>query len=321
MGLPTQNIIRKRLINNDLEGAKDHFTNQVIDEISFPYRRGTGASITHGMQGHTLFNLSNWNIHFAHTMGRWVKTGQWDNFVRFIAAGTAAKRSIEEAFNIDATRFTVLRRIANPTLSPTIQLLNNLYQGIIAIKEGNRTRLNAASDTLVKTLKALGRPGGVGLQNWEDFFKSYNSTGQPGVPEGKYRVYTKGGPSKTAEYADFSDILLRAFGFVSGQEFQNREFLNTTGNAVEDLQTQGREKVNELIIEAVNTTDPNTRKDKLNEAAQLIQDFGITGDLGSSLENFMKPQVMRRYEEMPPILKARFGSWYSELIKQQYNVK
>ena len=320
MGKPVTRTMEQRILDGNLEGARDLYANNIIDEISFPYRRGTGAPVTYGVGGSLAFNLSNWNIHFAHTMGRWIKTGQWGNFIRFFAAGTVAKRSLEDTLGINADRFTAMGKIVNPTLAPTVQLGANLYEGIIAIKEDNRKKINASSDVIVKTLKALGRPGGVGLVNWDDFRKSYDSAGQFGVPEGMYRVYSKG-KFKTKEYADFADILFRGMGFQTQKEAEVSEFLNRGANAKEELK-QATAKVKELLIKAGMTSDNAEREKNIQQVDDLMKEFQISGNaLNDIFGDFNEPVIQSLYESFSPGLKARFGPRFGELFKQEYNIK
>lgn len=332
----TQNIVRERIFSGNREGALDHMITQVIDEISFPYRMGAGAPATFGTGGRMAFHLGTWNIHFFNTVGRWARTGQWDNFIRFMAIGAVTNRSFERAFNIDASKFTTLARIMDPTLSPVLQFGSNLVQGLMAMKDENRTALNENWEAIIKTLSALGGPagvpivsayrgeisgGGVGVQRWLDFWKSVKNYEKyqkiKGVEPNMFPVFDQKGNIST--YMDFADILWKAFGFVPMKSKEERVFSKQSRNAQLLYQQKGREKAVELIKEAMFTKDANERIQLLKEADEVINEWKITGDLGKSVGNDYKPYIMRQYQSLSPALKERFKNWYNELINQGRN--
>ena len=284
-----RNIVRQRLVKGDAEGAFNHYIRDIIDETQFPYRRGASSRVTYGFAGRLGTQFGQWNIEFAHTLGRWVKNKEWDKLIRFHAASTAAKRTVEDTFGFDISKWVGVNPL-NPTESPFIQFGSDLMGLMQSFKEQNSEELNKHAEELSRTTKALGRPAGVQIKNWNDFYRSVNRG--PTGPDGQYGVYTESG--KLKYYTDFNDIWWQMWGFPTVEEEADKQLQKDLRNAKFDY-SQRKKDVLELY-----------QREEYDKAAEMISEYGIQ-ITPQDFDAYYIPLNQRTYESLPVTEKARFA--------------
>jgi len=289
MSAPDRNIIRQRMIDGDQGGAFDQYIRDIIDETQFPYRRGASSRVTYGFAGRLGTQFGQWNIEFAHTLGRWVKTGQWDKLVRFYAAAAASKRTMEDTFGFDISKWVGLNAI-DPTLSPFAQFGSELASLVQNFRDRNDEEMQKNADNLAREVKSLGMPAGVQTNNWKDFWRSYSKG--PVGPDGQYGVYDSRG--KLKYWAPFKDIWWDMWGFASPLEKQYQETATEMRNARFDY-SRAKKKILELY-----------QQEKFDQANELIKDYGVQLS-PADFDAYYIPLNQRTFDSLPAILKPRFA--------------
>lgn len=287
-GSADQNIIRQKLVKGDTKGAFNQYIRDIIDDTNFPYRRGSSSRITYGLTGKLGTTFMQWPIEFAHTMGRWASTGQWDKIIRWYAASSAIKRTLQDTFGWDFTRSVYLGPF-DPSFSPFVQAGLNAFEALQATWRDNASLLEESKDALTRTLKTLGMPAGVEIQNIRRFWYSYNKG--PQGPDGQYGIYDDRG--RLRYYADFSELWSQLFGFPTVKKVSEAEKQKQMVNAQFEYSN-----VKKRVLEMYQRED----YDKANE---LISEYGIQIN-SSDFDQYYIPLTQRTWNALPASLKAKF---------------
>ncbi len=287
--MPDQNIIRQRLTSGDIKGAFNHYISNIVDETSFPYRRGSSARATYGLAGKLGTSLLQWPIEAAHTLGNWAATGQWDKLIRYYAAGAAIRNSMKESFGFDFDQSTSVTGPFSNFYSPFVKSGLDFLNGISAYAQNNHEEFNKNSADIVKILKSAA-PAGVEAQNLNRFFKSYNKGPNS---EGMYPVLDD--RNQVRYYTDFFGLFWGvALGFPTEQKRAESRLSTDIRNAQFD-RTQVKQNVLELM-----------QQEKYEDAAQLMQETGVT--VGpADMDNYYIPFNQRTFQSLPAPLKAQFA--------------
>ena len=283
-----RNIIRKRIVDGDQEGAFDHLVRDVIDETQFPYRKGASSRITYGLGGKIGTQFAQWNIEFAHTMKRWVATKQWDKIIRFHAAASATSRTMKDLFGFDVGKW-VNPQDSSVTPAPAVQFGTELAQLITSLQNDDDQAYEEHKDAIIKQILTMGIPAGLQGQRVMEFKKSVEKGPDA---EGLYPIYSAGGKLKTK--APFKDVFWKAMGFPSARLVEednlNKEMISAKFNY-----SQAKRKVLELY-----------QQEKYDAANELIAEHNIS-ITPQDFQAYYIPTTRRTYNSLPAGLKARFA--------------
>lgn len=281
-------LVRKKIIDGNTEGAFDHYVRDVLDETQFPYRKGASSRVTYGLAGKLGTQFGQWNIEFVHTLGRWVKTGQWDKLIRFHAAATLTERTIKDTFGFNVDNWTGVDAVS-PTPAPFVQFAQEFGGLISSWKDGSAETLEEHKDALIQQFKTMGRPAGLQIENWNNFWQSVKG-GQR--DDGQFPVYSRNG--KLKYYAPFKDIWWKMWGFPSDAMSKDEKSLKDMRNAKFDY-SQAKQKVLELW-----------QQEKYDQATDLISEYNVQLT-PQDFNAFYIPQTQRSYQALPAALKANFA--------------
>lgn len=284
-----RNIIRERLVAGDIDRARNHFIQDIIDDTNFPYRKGSSSRIGYGLAGKLGTSLLQWPIEAAHTLGRWIKGGQWDKIIRYVGASHAINESMRETFGFDFRRSFFLGPFNN-FYSPFARTALDFVNGTTAFLQNNREEFNKNKDSILRTLQSGGIPAGVAVKNVLDFWRSYNK----GVnADGKYAVLNDKG--EVRYFTDFAGLFWgELMGFPLEEGERERNLTQEIRNAQFD-RTQVKNEILELL-----------QREKYEEASKLMQETGVTVGPGD-MDDYFIPYNQRVFRQLPSQLKARFA--------------
>lgn len=284
------NFMRQRIMEGDIDRAFLHGARTLVDELIFPYRRATSAPALFGA-GKIPGQLLTWPIHYAHTLGRWVKTGQWDNLIRFFGMATVMKRTFKETFGLDIGSWVGLNPL-NPTPGPVANVGIETMMAISSWIDGNAEELEKHKSDILRTIGTISHPGGAARENLFRFKWDIELSEKYHYQTGVYGVFSSNG--KLIYKTDFKglmkDVLLglpttRREGERKLQEdLRNIRFFSSSAkkNALELRQKGKIEESNRILIE-----------NKINLEA-------------SDFDAYKIPLNMRTFQTLPSYLKPKF---------------
>lgn len=291
------NRVRRMLNAGDMEGAFDELARSVIDETNFPYRKGSSARITFGAAGNVATFLYKWNIEFTHSMGRMLRTGQFDKLIRYYTASMITVKSIEESNGVDFSSSVgtgPLEQRYPASIQIGLDLISVLQKGT----GENAEALDDAKDKLTRSLTTFGIPGGVDTKNWQDFWRSYSKG--PVDREGRYNIIGPKGDILEAGPVPFSELWMRLWGMPTQIKVDSRKAKAEILSYQYQL-SQAKRKVAELR---------NMGKD--SEADDLVLQWESRGEDiepgNQSYDRFDTPQLERIFDKLTPTGQERFES-------------
>ena len=306
-----QDIARQKIAAGDTRGARAHLARDVIDEIMFPYRRGSSARVSYGYGGKVGTALLSWPNEAAHMAVSWMKTGQWDNVVRYLAASTAMKRTMEEAFGIDFTRSLYAGPlIPNNLISPIPHVGAEIFKSLVnfpGIREatgGTRKKFNDANKEIVSTLGKILIPGSLFFENMGSFNKAYLRKNKDGtIGADKDGLYTVEGRDGKARYrTDFYGLFMgELVGFTTTESAQTSNVLRKGADLVEE-KSQMRKRGMELF-----------QQEKYVEADQIFKAYGIEVTL-NDLKQYDIPVSERTIKRLPKMLQEKLLPEFQKLL-------
>lgn len=286
-----RDIIRRLMKDKKPDQAFDHFIRDVIDETQFPYRSGTSARAFYA-EGKYLGQFGTWNVEFVHTIGNWVKTGQWDKLIRFGAAASATDRTVKDTFGIDVSKWVGLN-VVSPTLAPLVQFGSEFTSLMVnALKNKDIEKATEDWEGLKRTLSAVGIPAGVEIGKIRNFIRSIELSKQRNFPPGQYGVFSEKG--KLNYTTDFNDIFWAMFGFGSTKGKEEMDVQKNVRNS-QFWYSQAKQSALELY-----------QQQKYDEANSLIEQFGIKLS-PQDFQSYYIPLNQRTYKNLPATLKAQFA--------------
>lgn len=287
-----QNIIRQKLIAGDQEGAFNHGVRDIIDETNFPYRTGAAPRAAYGLTGKLFTQFTQWPIEYAHTIGNWVRTGQWDNLIRFYAAAAASKRTLEDTFGLNIKKWIGADPL-NLSVPPFVKMGSELLNLLNAHFQNNAQDINKAEDNILKEIKSLGMPLGVQYQRISNFWKDVNLSRKDKLAPGTWGIYDAHG--KITDQTDFANLVWGTlFGFPTAKNVERQNLQTDMVNAKYNL-SQAKADVLELY-----------RQGKFDQANQIIQEKGITLTPGD-FDAYYIPLDQRTFQSLPASLKPQFA--------------
>ncbi len=292
-----RNLIRQNLNagNNDL--AFNTYMREILDETSFPYRRGSGVRAGYGLLGKLGTGLLNYTAESTNVLGRWVATKQWDKVIRFAGNAGILNDTLNETFGVDFSNTIYQKPLG--VISPAFGAAADMYD-LIKSKfiDKNRKNMNEAKANLISTLsKSL--PAGVMVANAKNFWKSINA----GERNGKYPIYDKNG--KLIDERDFTDLF---WGTLIGfPTVAKTEESNAYSNIL-NRQTQ----ISEIKAEL----DQLLREGKYDEMQKLMEKTGVTPSEKAMNASYI-PRLERAYQSSNQQIKSEFAPIvYPEAFKQ-----
>lgn len=284
-----RNIVRQKLVEGDTKGAFTHYIREIIDETNFPYRRGASSQIGYGLTGKLTTSLLQWPIEAGHVLGRWAKTGQWDKLIRFYAASSAIQRTMSTTFGMDFQRNLSPGGMFGNFWSPYVKTGIDAVNAFTSFFQDNKEDFNKNADSIVRTLKAGGVPGGVEIQNMTKFFKSYSR----GPNEaGEYAVMNNDG--EVTYYTDFADLF---WGQLMGFPTNAKEGASRLTKEIKNAQFD-RAQVKNHIMQLL-------QQEKFDEAGKLMGEYGISVT-PKDMDDYYIPFNERTFQSLPAPLKAQF---------------
>lgn len=287
-----QNIVRQKLVAGDIEGAKNHYIRDIVDDTNFPYRKGASARVTYGLTGKLSTSLLQWPIEAAHTMGRWmnegVRTGDFSKLIRFGAASYAIQRTMKETFGFDFTKSMALGPFNN-FYSPFVKTALDSVNAWTAWTQNNKQEFNKNEASVMRSVKSMGMPAGVELGNFQKFMKSYNAGPNS---DGQFAVYNDS--NQLQYYTDFSGLF---WGQLMGMPTEDK--MNSANTEQEMLnaqtdQTEIKAQVMKLL-----------QQEKYDEAGQLMAQSGVTVT-PQDLNAAYIPLNQRTFQNLPKAIRAQF---------------
>lgn len=290
------NRVRSQLLAKNTKAAFEELARNNINETNFPYGRGEGGRLTFGEGGHIATFLAKWNIHFAHNIGRWIRTGQYDKLIRYYVASTAVIKSLQEAVGFDFTRSVYAGPILNTSWPPSVQLGLDLVTGLKLQSMDNAESIDENKDQIATNLKTFGYPGGVDLKNWQTFWRSYNNG--PVDAQGRYNIITERGEVAEPQPVYFHDLFWRMMGMPTTSKFEAAKLKKDITNYSYEI-NQAKRKVAELR---------NVGKD--DEADKIVLEWEAKGEDiepgEQSYDRFERSATERRFEALSPTGEAKF---------------
>ena len=284
-----RNIIRQKLVAGDQKGAFNHYIREVIDETNFPYRRGASSQAGYGLTGKLTTSLLQWPIEAGHVLGRWASTGQWDKLIRFYAASTAISRTMSETFGFDFQRNLSPGGMFGNFWSPYVKTGIDAVNAFTSFFQDNKEDFNKNSESIVRTLRAGGIPGGIAIQNATKFFRSYDRGPNE---QGQYAVMNNDG--EVSYYTDFADLF---WGQLMGFPTNEKEAASRLTKEIKNAQFD-RRKVKEHVMQLM-------QQEKYEEAGKLMGEYGISVT-PKDMDDYYIPYNERAFQSLPGPLKAQF---------------
>lgn len=287
-----RNIIRQKLVAGDQEGAFNHFIRDIIDETNFPYRSGAAPRATYGLGGKLISQFSQWPIEYAHTIGSWVKTGQWDKVIRMYAAAAGTKRTVEDTLNLNLRKWVGVDPL-NLSVPPFVKLTGEIGSFLDAHMKNDKQAINKAQDQIINEIKSLGVPVGVEAGRVQRFWKSISLSKKDKLPQGTWGIYD--GHGKLTDTTDFANLFWGTlWGFPTSQNVNRQDVQQDMINAKYDY-SQAKANVLELY-----------RQEKYDEANKIIQEHGIQLT-PSDFDAYYIPLDQRTFQSLPASLKPQFA--------------
>lgn len=291
-----QNIIRQRLSSGDTDGAFTHAAREIINETNFNYSRGASSRLTFGLAGKLGTKFLRWPVEYAHTLGRWFKTGQWDNIIRWYAASALMSRTFEDAFGIDFSQsfgFGPIKSFLGEARSPLVKAATEAVAWVSAMADKNKEAMDDHAEELAGQMSVT-IPFGVDYRSWSKFQRAYayHKEGNRG-PNGEEWAMIK--PDGRLDYwTTFSDVMLQALGFPTSAARRQRELRGSIARERFDYA-----KAKEEALKALRDGDES-------RFTELIQEYGLSIQ-PDDLDKYYIPINERTYQLLPAPLKERFA--------------
>jgi len=301
-----QRVLRGKFQANTpgaLEEAQDLMVMDILDRTQFPYRKGTQSRLHYGVGGKMGLQFGQWAWEYGFTLKSWISRGQWDKLLRWFGMSTAVKRTAEDVFGIDVSKWIAGGPFSGFPLGPIAKMATSAISGVNASFTGMTEEVNKHSADIYRTMQIYGGAlTGVGKNRWKDFKESMDKH-DAGIavspyPDKPYGVWSSTG--KIIRWVDFTDLLKIAFGFDTpeGEEQSNRI------NAIKKESVEYSNNINKAMDYLIRGEYENF--DKMVQKHNLM----IT-DISTKLKSYQIPLDQRIYERMPLELKIKyFNAFY-----------
>lgn len=305
-----QNIVLGKLKQNTPESVSEAMQTLIrerIDDTIFPMRKASGTQLHQTMASSTAGMFTKWPTHNANTLWNWAKRGQWQKILKWYAATVTLKRTFEEAYGIDMSRY--LGRGSFPTLSVG-PALNAIFQGFEAINkviDSNGQIVEDNSQSLIQSLKLVGGAAfGLGEQRLSEFYRSVKAAeagyrqgderlqNPTGDPLRRWPILTKKGNTARV-WVTFNDLLIYTFG---GTPTSLSEVSQQSQDQLKDLDKKARQ-MDEI------ESYQNFGNDK--KADELIEKYQLRAEWGDKMKHNSLQTNQKIFQRLPKDLKEKWG--------------
>lgn len=296
-----QNVLRGKLLRNtkdSLKEAQDLMVQDILDRTQFPYRKGAESRLHYGLKGKLGLQFAQWFWEYGFTLKSWAARGQWDKFVRWYAMSAVIKRTMEEGFGVDATKWVGLGPMSQVPFGPLANAGFSLIKTINAMSLDFEDEVNKNWKDVTNSIKIFGGTAlGIGKEKLQQFYRSIKRYEAAQVtspdPEKPFGIWSSTG--KLKRWVDFRELFMVTLGFQSedGTEFSDKLNAYRKDKVVYDTHMQ--DALNSLV-------DGDFEKfDKMVEKYQLY-----IPDIQERLKSFQTPLDQRLFERAPLPLKEKY---------------
>jgi len=303
----TQQEIRKLIAKGDkksLDLADEIQTMMLLDRQHFPYRPGTQTRMHYGMRGREGLKFSQWIWEYTAVVSDWMKRGQWDKVVRLLGVSSLLNNTFKEAYGIDTTKWNLLGPFGGMPVGPIANLLMEtgglikdvMYQNKAGINEDWRNITNIAllSGGIVTSPVVIPK-----LRAFKESIQRREAGVIP-IPDPKKPFSIISSTGKHMIWVDFSDLLLKTFGFPLSSQKEMSEKINVT-----QLDQANRDKkTDEAVRYFVNTGDFEGMMEKIIKMEIPMP------NMKSKLKSYGVDLDQRLYEGLPMDLKIKYLKWF-----------
>ena len=301
-----QGILRGKFQKNTpeaLEEAQDLMVVDILDRTQFPYRKGTQSRLHYGLGGKMGLQFAQWGWEYAFTLKSWISRGQWDKLIRWMGMSSAVKRTAEDVFGIDVSKWVAQGPFSGFPLGPIGKMASSAVSGINASLTGMDEEVNKHANDIYRSMQIYGGViTGVGVDRWTKFKESMDkeaagiaTSTEPGKP---YGIWSSTG--KLIRWVDFSELLKIAFGFTTPEGGEQSSRINDIKKDSVEYSANINKAMDYLI-----------RGDYENFNKAVIKDNLIISDISTKLKSYQIPLDQRIFERMPLELKMKyFNAFY-----------
>jgi len=301
-----QGILRGKFQKNTqeaLEEAQDLMVVDILDRTQFPYRKGAQSRVHYGLGGKLGLQFAQWSWEYAFTLKSWVSRGQWDKVLRWMGMSSAVKRTAEDAFGIDISKWVAQGPFSGFPLGPIGKMASSAVAGINASLTGMTEEVNKHASDIYRSMQIYGGVvTGVGKDRWAKFKDSMDKH-DAGIaisidPSKPYGIWSSTG--KLIRWVDFSDLLKVAFGFTTPEGEEQSSRINNIKKDSVEYSANINEAMDYLI-----------KGDYKNFDKMITKHSLIISDISTKLKSYQIPLDQRIFERMPLELKMKyFNAFY-----------
>ena len=318
-----QKVLRQKFGQNTpeaLEEAKDLMAMDILDSTQFPYRKGSESRIFYGLKGKAGLQFGQWTAEYVFTLKSWIARGQWQKLIRWMGMGSAVKRSVEDTFNIDVSKWVnapedIIMGIfgggnigaAGPfsgfPLGPIGKMTASAIAGFNSAMTGMTDEVNKHWQDIFRSMQIYGGVlTGVGATKIKDFTQSIKryEAGMAVSPDPAKPFGIWSSTGKIIRWVDFTTLTKVLLGFDDPEGYEQSERIGRIKKESVEYTNHINQAMNFLV-------DGNFKK-----FDQTVQKYNLLiPDLASKMKSYQTPLDQRIFEQMPMELKVKyFNAFY-----------
>jgi hypothetical protein len=284
----------------------------ILDSTQFPYRKGSEGRMFYGLKGKAGLQFGQWTAEYLFTLKSWVSRGQWQKLIRWMGIGSAIKRTIEDTFNIDASKWVntaedMITGNAGPfagfPIGPLGKMAFSFISGVNSALTGMTEDVNKNWQDIYRSAKIYGGVlSGVGTYKVKDWMKSIERY-EAGVavspdPKKPFGVWSSAG--KIIRWVDFTTLTKIMLGFDDPEKQEQSDRIGMIKKDSTEYTNHINEAMNSLI------DGDFTKFDKTVEKYNLL-----IPDIATKMKSYQIPLDQRIFEQLPMPLKVKyFNAFY-----------
>ncbi|MFA6534596.1 MAG: hypothetical protein WCT37_05535, partial [Patescibacteria group bacterium] len=318
-----QKVLRQKFGQNtsaSLEEAKDLMAMDVLDSTQFPYRKGSESRIFYGLKGKAGLQFGQWTAEYVFTLKSWISRGQWLKLIRWMGMGSAIKRSVEDTFNVDVSKWVnapedIIMGIfgggnigaAGPfsgfPLGPIGKMTASAIAGFNSAMTGMTDEVNKHWQDIYRSMQIYGGTlTGVGVNKLKDYYQSIKRY-EAGMaispdPAKPFGVWSSTG--KIIRWVDFTTLTKIMLGFDDPEGYEQSERIGRIKKESVEYTNHINQAMNFLV-------DGNFKK-----FDQTVEKYNLLiPDIANKMKSYQTPLDQRIFEQMPMELKVKyFNAFY-----------